>query len=373
MPRKTKEEILDEDLEQEIDTGPEDPEDDEDEEEEYEEEEVDEETEAAATLKPKSKDFADPKSKIEVMNNVIGHMASMKTDELCKWWNQTVAQVGSDHFSKAIPDGAAAHNKASIDTKPSDAVKESVKDDLKALFDADKTLTEEAKERLETIFEAAVSARVLVIQEEMEAGNETHLEEAVDEIRAELEEKLDSYLNYVTEQWMTDNEVAVESALRSELTEEFIEGLKALFEQHYIDIPQNKVDVIDALSEKVEELEAALHEVIQENNELKGFHTQAELEDAIEQVAEGLTVSQTEKLASLCEDIEFDGDIENFKKKVGIIKEAYFKDGKAIERVEDDLEKTNDELNEETKPVVTDPRMKLYTAKISQTLKEELR
>lgn len=336
---------------------------------EYEDEDLEEETEAASTLKAGSRTVDDPKSKIEVMKAVIGAMASASSDELTKWWHQTAAQIG--HEADKIPDGAASHNKDTIDAKPSDAVKESVREDLKALFDADKTLTEEARERLETIFEAAVTARVLIEREEMEACYEEELMETVEEVKSEIEDQINSYLSYCTEQWMSDNEVAIENSLRSELTEEFMEGLRELFENNFINFPESKTDVIEALAEKVEELEETLTQVIEENNELKGVNIETEIIEAIEEVAQGLTVSQTEKLISLAEDVEFDGDVDNFKNKVNIIKETYFsQSSKSNDDEEDDFEKADNEVNEDV--VINDPVMKRYAEKIKQTMKEDL-
>ena len=342
----------------------------EDELEEEEDEDLEEGTDAEETLRPGSKDFPDSKSKIEVMKAVIGAMASASDDHLTKWWEQAIALVG--HEGDQIPGSAAASNKASIDTKPSDAVRESVREDLQALFDADKTLTEEAKDRLETIFEAAVTARVLIEREEMEESYVEQLDESVQEVKEEIEDQLNSYLSYCAENWMAENEVAIESTLRAELAEEFIDGLHDLFTEHFIEIPENKADVIEALTEKVAELEEVLTNVIDENNDLKGVYVESELEEALEEVAEGLTVSQTEKLIALCEDIEFDGDIENFKNKVGIVKETYFTGGNGrIENEPDDFEKADNELNEEV-DVISDPVMRRYAAKISQTVKDDL-
>lgn len=335
-----------------------------------EEDDLEEGTEAADSLSPNSKPLADPKSRLETMKAVIGALASASSDELSHWWE--IAQDLDHNAARTIPDGNAASNKASIDAKPSDAVKESVKEDLKALFDSDKTLTEEARERLETIFEAAVTARVMIEREQMEEDNIEVISEQIEEIKEEIEAQLNSYLQYCSENWMAENQVAVESSLRSELTEEFMEGLRDLFSEHFINIPTEKSDVIEALSEQIEELESVLNNVIDENNELKGLEVESELENAIEEVAEGLTVSQAEKLATLSEGIEFDGDVESFKKKVAIIKETYFTSNGNASHKEDDFEKTDNELNEET-TVIADPAMRKYAASITRTVKEELR
>lgn len=364
MAKQTKNEDT-EDLEQDI--GPE----DEDENEELEEEDdLEEETEAGSTLHPGSKSLADPKSKIEVMKAVIGAVASAQGADL-GYWEKALAAVPTD--GAGVGD-VASSNKDSIDMKPSDAVRESVREDLQVLFDADKTLSEEARERLETIFEAAVTARVLIEREEMEEQYVEYLDESIGEVKEEIESQLNSYLAYCTENWMEENRVAVESSLRSELTEEFIIGLQNLFAENFIDIPENKANVLEALTDKVEELEEVLNNVIEENNELKGIYTESELETAFEEVAEGLTVSQTEKLAALAEGIEFDGDIDTFQKKVHIIKETYFgTNGSTYHaREEDDFERTDNELNEDA-VVITDPAMQRYAAKISQTAKDDLR
>jgi hypothetical protein len=339
-------------------------------------EEVDEETESASTLKPKSKDFPDPKSKLETMTKVIGHMASMSSKELTKWWDDTEKQVNTNYYDSKIPGGAAASNKHSIDAKPSDAVKESVKDDLKELFNADKSLNEEAKSRLEIIFEAAVSARLMVEKEQLETEMEEQFEEAVVEVANEMEEKLDAYLNYCTEQFMEDNEVAIESSLRAELSEEFMNAFTNLCREYNINLPENKVDIVEALTARVEEQNELLDAIIEENNGLKDAYVQAELEAAIEEVAEGLTEQETEKLMTLCEDVDFDGDVETFQKKVATIRETYFKDGYYVPSEEDDLEKVNDDLNEEEekKAVQTnDPTMKMFSEAISRTSNKKLR
>jgi hypothetical protein len=333
-------------------------------------EEVDEETEAAATLKPKSKDVPDPKSKLETMTKVIGHMASMSSKELTKWWDDTEKQVNTHYYGSKIPSGAASSNKHSIDAKPSDAVKESVKDDLKELFNADKTLNEEAKDRLETIFEAAVSARLMVEKEKLETEMEEQFEEAVTEVATEVEDKIDAYLNYCTEQFMEENEVAVDSSLRSELAEEFMNAFSNLCREYNINVPENKIDIVEALTAKVEEQDEILDAIIKENKALKDAYVQAELEAAIEEVAEGLTEQEAEKLMALCEDVDFDGDVEEFQNKVAIIRETYFKDGHYVPAEEDDLEKVQDDLNEEEEKEVAkanDPQMQMFADAISRT------
>ena len=244
------------------------------------------------------------------------------------------------------------------------------------MFEADKTLNEEAKERLETIFEAAVSARLMVEKEKLEEGMEVQFEEAVGEVAQEMEDKVDAYLNYCAEQFMAENEVAIESSLRAELAEEFMNAFSNLCREYNISIPEAKIDIIEALTERVEEQDAILDRIIEENNELKEAYIQAELEAAIEEVAEGLTDQEAEKLMALCEDVDFDGDVAAYQRKVATIRETYFKDGYYVAPEEDDLEKVNDDLNEEDEKKaveVNDPTMRMFSEAISRTAKQNLR
>ena len=334
---------------------------------------MDEESIAAATLKPNSKPAADPKSKIEVITAAIGAMHTMKKDDLVKWYNDTMAQFGK--FGDGAP-AASEKNKASINAKPSAAgskgadvkmpmVKITAKEDVEEMFGEE--LSEEFKERATTLFEAAVNARVTTELARLEEEFEERLDEEVSEVVGTLTEQLDKYLDYVVENWMSDNEVAIESALRNELMEDFIEGLKGLFAEHYIDVPQTKLDVLESLSSKVEELETRLNESIEENVEMKRHLLEAERKAVMDEVAEGLTVVQGDKFEALAEGIEFDGNLDTYRRKLNIIKENYFAEKTSSKGVMDDEIEADGVLTEE---VLTSPEMKRYAAAISRTIKK---
>jgi hypothetical protein len=228
-------------------------------------------------------------------------------------------------------------------------------------------LSEEFKEKASTIFEAAVTARVNSQIAEMKEQYNKDLEEQVATITTGLSAELDKYLDYVVEQWMEQNEVAIENSLRSEITEEFIDGLKNLFAENYIEVPEEKLDVLEGLAGKVEELEAKLNESIEQNIELNSSIKQYAKESILTQVSEGLTVSQKEKLNALAEGVEF-SDAESYAKKLQIVKENYFKE----ETVVSDISESEVDAAEEAPaaaPKLSGP-VANYVQAISRTVKK---
>ena len=183
--------------------------------------------------------------------------------------------------------------------------KAKMKEDVDALFADDSTISEEFKSKVSTIFEARVEDRVTQIQEEIETKYAGMLEEAIAEMSQDLTEKVDDYLNYVVEQWMQDNELAIESGLRSELSEEFIAGLRNLFAEHYINVPEDKVELVDELAGKVEELESKLNEEIERGISYAKALVESRKNEITRDVCEGLTTTQVEKIKSLAESVEF--------------------------------------------------------------------
>jgi hypothetical protein len=221
-------------------------------------------------------------------------------------------------------------------------MKAQMKEDVASLFADDSNISEDFKARAETIFEARVFDRVAQIQEQMESEYAGMLAEAVESIKAELTEKVDDYLNYVVEQWMDENEIAIESGLRSEITEDFIAGLRNLFAENYINVPEDKVELVDELASKVEELEVKLNEEIEANIQYKKQLTEAIKVQLVNEVCEGLTATQVEKIKSLAESVEFSTE-EEFVEKLETIRENYFPSGvkkadaaQLHEEVEDD-------------------------------------
>jgi hypothetical protein len=238
-------------------------------------------------------------------------------------------------------------------------------EDVEAMLQGE-NLSEEFKQRAATIFEAAVLSRVEPIVEEIENQLFEEFEIAVETIKEDMANKLDDYLNYMVEEWMRDNELAIESGLRAELAESFINSLRDVFVEHYIDIPEDKVDIVEELSAKLEEAEAALNEEISRGIELSKEINEQKKMEAIYTACEGLTQTQVEKLKSLAENVEFDTE-EEFVTKLDVLKESYFR---ADVKVAGNYALDDEVLIEEDKKTIksSDSEIELYARTISQTL-----
>lgn len=195
-------------------------------------------------------------------------------------------------------------------------------EDVNALVEGEE-LSEEFKEKARTILEAAIQSKVEDIKEAIEAVYEEKLVEEIGNIRAELIERTDSYLEYVAEEWIAENELAVENGLKTEFTESFFVGLRSLFEDHYVSIPEDKYDAVVGMAEKLDEMETKLNEQIEKNITLKTRLSESVADVIFSDVSEGLAVSQKEKLASLAESVEFDGE-EQYREKLEMLRESYF-------------------------------------------------
>jgi DNA-binding ferritin-like protein len=239
--------------------------------------------------------------------------------------------------------------------------KGSMAEDVNALFNGE-SLSEEFRVKATTIFEAAVQSRVEKIVEDVIADNESILEEAVEGIKAELGTQVDEYLNYVVERWMEDNAVAIESGLRSELTEDFINGLKNLFAEHYIDLPDEKLEVAESLAERVVELEEASAARDEQFVALSKELNEAKKNEAIRKICEGLTEVQVGKMKSLAEGVEFTTEGE-FNNKLAVIRENYFPTKKIVSEV-----KVSEETSTEQPEVVANGIMSHYVKAISKSL-----
>ena len=330
-----------------------------------------EESIASDTLRAGSRSAgSDPKSKIEAITSVIGAMHSMRKDDLTKWYDQAMALIGKE--ASSLPASASADSNAStIDMKSGKGPKTrdpmpklNVREDVEDMFNGEE-LSEEFKDKASTLFEAAVNARAIVEIARLEEEYEISLEEEVSSIIESVEKNLDTYLDYVVDKWMEANQVAIESSLRNEIMEEFIGGLKGLFAEHYIDVPENKVDVIEAMVVKVEKLEESLCEAIEENTELKELVSESLKQDAVSNIAEGLTMIQAEKFFALAEGIEFDGDLDTYVKKLSLVKENYFVKSTA----KTNLEEETFEGDTSTHTLISDPSVNRYVQAITRTVK----
>ena len=198
-----------------------------------------------------------------------------------------------------------------------------IDDDVNALLGGQE-LSEEFREKAKTIFEAALKSKVTELREAMEAHYEAKLVEEVEGMKDELIERVDSYLEYVADEWLQENALQVERGIRTEMTESFLEGMRGLFEEHYVSIPEDKYDVVENMVDKLDEMESKLNEQIEKNIAITKSLSEATGGNILSDVSEGLSSTQKEKLASLAEGVEFESE-ESYKEKLETLKESYFK------------------------------------------------
>jgi len=277
---------------------------------------------AADTLKPMG---APGESKAEMLATFTTLLAQLGKEDLSDLFNRTIDSIGSE--AQNIPADASAQNMATI------ATKSAVKEDIADMFAGD-DLTEEMKEKAATIFEAAINTRINLeiadLEEQLEERvalldeeYENRLQEAASSIFEDVSDKLDKYLDYVTEQWMEENQLAIENSIRAEIAEDFIGGLHNLFAEHYIQVPEERVDIFAEMKNEIANLKNSLNETIDEKLELEAILEEASKDAIFEEVSDGLALTQSEKLRTLSEGIDFvDSDV--YKRKLEIIKENYF-------------------------------------------------
>lgn len=232
-------------------------------------------------------------------------------------------------------------------------------EDLSALVESEATLSDGFKEKAEVIFEAALSSKLNEHVERLEEQYETELAEETQRIQEELVEKIDSYLSYVVESWVEDNKLAIENGLRTEIAESFMSALHSVFNEHYIQVPDEKVDLVDGLADKVDELEEQLNKAVQDNIELSETVRDFARESVIREAAHDLSEAQAEKLKSLVEDITFDSE-ETFAHKVDTIKESYFRKQSV------QMQSEEEQIDEGTKQVEVSPMMQQYLSALKK-------
>ena len=219
--------------------------------------------------------------------------------------------------------------KEAIDTPEEEVVAESetkeetsVEEDVNALLQGEE-LSEEFQAKAKTIFEAAINSKVAAVKEELEADHIKAIKEETAELKAELTERTDSYLEYVADEWMQENKLAVDQGVKAELSESFMTGLKGLFEEHYVSIPEDKYDVLESMVNKLDEMESKLNEQIERNVALNKRLAESTSDGILSEVSEGLAVTQKEKLASLAESVEFESEAD-YREKLVTLRESYF-------------------------------------------------
>ena len=256
-----------------------------------------------------------------------------------------------------------------VDEVKKEAIEQRVKEvdvaeHVEALVNGEGDLSEEFKRKAATVFEAAVKSKIRTEIVRLENEYEEKLKEDVQSATEEMTDKVDTYLNYVTEEWMKENELAIERGLKGEIAEDFISGLKQLFEDHYIDIPDEKYDVLEAQSEKISELESKLSETIEKNVSLKDNNATLVKEQVISEVSEDLADTEIEKFKSLIDDVDY-SDEDSFREKLGTLKESYFPKTPISESTE-----TVDDVETGTaQDIDLTPSMDAYMSAIGRTVK----
>ena len=290
----------------------------------------------------------------DVKKEGVGDVAQKAVNVVKKVAGVATGTVGA---ATGAMDGAVKGARRNYHSTANESI--DVKEDVDALLNGEE-LSEEFKQKAETIFEAAVIARVKAETARLEEEFETRLNEQVEKNVEGLVEQVDGYLGYVAEQWIEQNELALERGMKSEILEGFVEGLKGLFEQHYIDVPEERYDVLGQMEEKVEELEDKLNEQVKKNIEAQKVISEHQRKEILDTAKEGLTDTEVEKLMGLAEELAFD-DAETFAKKVQTIRESYFTNKAKSDTIVESVitDEPVEELTEEVKKPV-DPKMAAY-------------
>lgn len=333
------------------------------------EESLEEASAAAATLSPSA-------SKSQMLSDLMSKVAGMTKQDLSAFLDKTLAQVGKE--ADSVSD-TSAKNKSSVSNSgagtPSPRVAvpaKAMKEDLEAMFADQDDLSEEFRTQATTIFEAAVNNRVQLELAEMQEQFDAQLDEEVTNAVSELHEQVEKYMDHVVDTWMEENQVALENNFRVQTTESFIEGLKNLFAESYIEVPEEKVNLVDELAEQVIQLEEALESVQAENVELSRVISEATVEATFDEVSEGLVQTQVEKLRALAEGVEFNS-AEEYAEKLKIIKGQYFtesaKDTEGFTGLinEEVSVGSNDDVEEQQQ---VHPDMKPYFDALSRTIRK---
>jgi hypothetical protein len=263
----------------------------------------------------------------------------------------------------------SAKNKATIRSSNAKGdPMQSVKEDLNLLFGDSTDLSEDFRIKVGTLFEAAVSTRVGIEAARLEESYEQKLEESYEEIKNDMMTNVDSYLNYAVAEWIAENKLAIQNNIRTQIAESFLSGMKSLFEEHYVEIPDDKADIVESMASRIEELENQVNETTADNIALSKIVNEKEVHEISNGLSEGMTSTQKDKFVKLVEAVNY-SDAEEFRKKANIIKETYFSTIKSeVKVVEDQL--LSESVEEPEKEPVLDRSMQMYVSSLSKTIKK---
>ena len=309
-----------------------------------------------------------PKTKIGMINAMVEYMKGHKKDDIAASYEKLMSAFEPDDEDDDEEDDEeeAVESKKKSVKEVKKVTKEDidVSDDVKALF-GEEDLSEEFKESATTIFEAAVVSKINEVLDSVSVDMDAELEAEKEDAVQALSTRLDDYLEYVVEEWVKENEIAIESGIRAEIVENFMEGLRGLFTENYVDIPEEKVDLVDELAAKVQELEASVNEEMEKNIDISKQLQEMKKEQIIESVSDSLSENQSDKLKSLADGVDFE-DEEDYTKKLETIKENYFPSEEVVSEIADDDEPL--EIEDDDKNV--NGSMANYMNAISRSIKK---
>lgn len=315
-------------------------------EDEDEDEDDDEKSESYSKKKKMAKEDVDmPSTKAGMIKAIYEKMSEMSKDDLTTAYNKVIAEESEEAVEEVAE---SAELELNVDFSQ----------DLDALVDGEEALAEGFKDKAAVIFEAAVKTKVTAEVQRLEESYAEKLAEESESARGEIVEKVDGYLNYVVEQWMETNEVAVTNGLRTEIAENFIDSLQSLFVENYIEVPESKVDMVDELAGKVEELEEQLNKTVGDNIDLAEKVSDFRREEIIREATVGMAETEVEKLRTLAEGVEYESQ-ESFVAKVATLKESYFKATGTD---------TQEEVQESSEQKTSSPAMQAYLNALSKTI-----
>ena len=309
---------------------------------------------------PAEESFEIPKTKNQMLKNIYDQVNKMKKSDLSGKY-ESILKAAKQVVKEEEEVQEEAETTKIQAVSPQEIAPPNVEDDVEALVAGEEGLSEDFKKKASTIFEAAVHAKVVDEVNKRMEEQQKEVDASKDEFQKELTEKVDGYLTYVVEEWMKENELAIERGIRSELDEDFMSGLKTLFTEHYIDLPEEKVDMVDDLFTKVEELEGSLDEEINRGVELQKELSQFKKDDAIKQTTKDLADADSEKIAKLAEGIEFE-NTEQYVEKLNVLKESYFPKSEAVTSEITETDENIEVSEEETQKL--DESMQHYTSAI---------
>lgn len=318
--------------------------------------------EMLASLSEEDEEVDESLTKAEVARKVVESLKAMSQEDVQKFVESYEDEEEEDEDEKEEQKEETVDEETSAELESS-LVEIEIDDDLSKISEA-LELSEENSEKAKTIFKAAVSSKVEEIKESLESQYSEELKTSVEKVKADLSEAVDKYLSYCAEEWTKENELAIERGLRSEMTENFIEGLKTLFVEHYVEVPEDKYNVVDELANRLDEMEQKLDAEVQKNIDINEELGSLKRENVVKSAGEDLTESQREKLVSLSNGVDFT-DEADFEEKVAEIKEAYFKvDGETVSEETVVEEGTGEFASDEEK--VLDPSIARYSEALTK-------